>query len=147
MTWRDAEFEDLFRIVLPNDPIESDMRGNLADTPQTRTLLRDNARTWEDDGEILAIVGVSPMWKGVGQVWTMLTENARERGVVLTRGVVGFLSMLHSERGYHRLQATVTRGDETGRLWILRLGFEYEGMMLAYGPDLQSHSLYSRVRA
>ena len=145
MSWRETQFEDLYRIVLPNDPPEDDMRSVLTDTEATRDILREHARTWEDDGRIVAIVGVSPMWKGVGQVWTMLTEESRERGVALTRGVLRFLSMLHEERGYWRLQATVEHGDEAGASWIIQLGFGYEGTMIGYGPTMKAHDLYSRV--
>ncbi len=145
MSWRPTEFEDLFRIDLPDDPPESDMRAVLTDTDTTRDLLREHSRTWEDNGRIVAIVGVSPMWKGVGQVWTMLTVEARERGVMLTRGVLRFIADLPAARGDWRLQATVVRGDEPGRLWIVQLGFDFEGTMVAYGPDLKTHDLYARV--
>ncbi len=145
MSWRPATFEDFQRISLPNDPPESDMRSVLADTDATREALRENGRTWDEDGRIVAIVGIAPMWKGVGQVWTMLTEESRERGVALTRGVVRFLSMLHEERGYWRVQATVEHGDDAGVEWIIQLGFGYEGTMIGYGPTMKAHDLYSRV--
>ena len=144
--WRETKYEDLHRIVLPNDPPDSDMRSILTDSDETRELLHDNARTWtEDDGRIVAIVGVAPMWKGVGTVWTMLSDEARERGVALTRGVLRFILMLYRERGYWRLQATTVRRDEPARLWILQLGFGYEGTMVGYGPDGKTHDMYSRV--
>ena len=146
MMWREATYEDLHRIALPSDPPEHDIRSTAPDTPETREILQRDARTWEDEGRVLAVVGIRHMWKGAGEVWTMLSEESRERGVALTRGVLRFLDMLHLERGYWRLQATVEHGDEPARLWILQLGFTYEGTMIAYGPDMKSHALYARVR-
>lgn len=147
MSWRSTEYEDLHRIILPDDPPDCDVRSLLPDTEASRLSLRENAYTWEEDGRIIAIVGVEPMWKGVGTVWTLLTSETRERGVALTRGVMRFVEMLHVERGYWRLQATVERGDETARLWIIQLGFRYEGTMLAYSPGGETHDMYARVVA
>ena len=146
MTWRNTEWEDMERIVLPGDPTDADMRSLLTDSHETREMLKEDARTWEEKGLILAIVGISHQWRGVGTVWTLLTDDARARGLVLTRGVLRFLDMLHGERLYWRIQATVEHGDEAARRWILKLGFTYEGTMAAYSPDAKTHDLYARVR-
>ena len=141
--WTATEYRDLHKIRLPGN---NDMLSILVDSTATDDLLRDNARTWWEDDEVLAIVGVAPMWKGVGTVWTMLTDDARERGVALTRGVIRFIDMLEGSWGYRRLQATVVSGDEPARLWIVKLGFRYEGTMTAYGPDRTTHDMYARLR-
>lgn len=147
MRWRETEYEDLHRIELPADPLEGDMR-SMPDTPEYRTFLREHARTWvDDDGLLLAVVGITPQWKGVGTVWTLLHRKAHEKGVSLTRGVLRCIDMLHRERGYWRLQATVEHGGHVaGELWMMQLGFEREGTMIAYGPDGKTHDLYARVR-
>ena len=146
MSWRSTQYEDLHRVVLEDDPSDADIRSLLPDTDETRSLLGENARTWWEGEEVLAIVGIAPLWKGVGTVWTLLSEASKQRGVSLTRGVLRFIDMLHRERGYWRLQATVELGDETGRLWIIQLGFQYEGTMVAYGPGGETHDMYARVR-
>lgn len=146
MSWRHTEYEDLHRIVLVKDPSDGDMRSMMPDTPESREMLRENARTLFEDEEVLAIVGIAPMWKGVGTVWTLISENARLRGVLLTKGVLGFLVMLREERGYWRLQASIERGDERARRWIIALGFSYEGTMVGYSAEGRTHDLYARVR-
>ncbi len=143
MSWRSTEYEDLHRINSPDTPAVGSL---WPDTAATREVLHDNARTWWEGDNILAIVGVAPMWKGVGQVWTALTPESRERGVALTRGVLRFLDMLHAERGYWRVQATAEQADSAAQHWILQLGFDFEGTMEAYGPDGKTHDLYARVR-
>ena len=146
MSWRPTKYADLHRIKLPEDPSDADVRGMLDDTDETGDFLHENSRTWDESGLILAIVGVSPLWKGVGTVWTLLTSDARQRGVGISRGVLRFIHMLHVERSYRRLQATIEHGDETARLWIVRLGFRYEGTMVAYAPDGKTHDMYARLR-
>ena len=143
MSWRNTEYEDLHRIVLSKDASSMDMRSAIPDTPESRLSLQQNARTWLDGDSILAIAGVAPLWKGVGTVWTLISEEARDRVVGLTRGV---LRLMDSDRSYWRLQATVERGDERARLWIILLGFSYEGTMVAYAPDGKTHDMYARVR-
>jgi hypothetical protein len=144
--WKPTEYEDLHRIVIPNNPSLTDARALLPETDESRAILKELARTWWDNKEILAIVGIAPLWKGVGTVWTLLTDESRNRGVLLSLGVTRFLDILHVERGYWRLQATTERGDETARLWIIRLGFQYEGTMTAYAPDAKTHDMYARLR-
>lgn len=146
MIWRDTEYEDLHRIVIPGDDPAEDIRAILNDSDESRAGLRQNARTMADGDEILAIAGVSPLWKGVGTVWTLIAPRARENGLRLSLGVQRLVEMLQDDRGYWRLQATIKRGDEPARLWIVGLGFRYEGTMVAYGPDRATHDMYARVR-
>lgn len=146
MSWRPTEYEDLLRIEVPFDSCEADIREMMPDSDESRLMLRENARTWEDEGRIVAIVGVTPFWKGVGMVWTLLGVESKRRGVALTRGVLRFIDELHAARGYWRMEALTERGDETARVWITRLGFEYEGTKIAYGPRMESYDMYARVR-
>ncbi len=146
MSWRPTKYEDFERIALPNDPSGADVRNLLTDTDECRRTMEENGRTWEVDGQVIAIVGVTPLWKGVGAVWTFLSEESLSRGAMLTLRVLRFIEMLHRERGYWRLQATVERGHEPARLWIVRLGFTYEGTMVAYDMDGKTHDMYGRVR-
>lgn len=142
--WRPAEFEDLHRIRLSGDPTD-DLRSAFSDSDDDRNALREDARTWDRDGTVLAVIGVNKMWKGVGVVWTLISDEAKQSGFGLTRAAVREMNRLHAE-GYWRLQATVERGDEVARLWIVRLGFSYEGTMVAYGPIKETHDMYARVR-
>jgi len=142
--WRPAEFEDLHRIRISGDPA-NDLRSVFSDSDESRNALREDARTWDRDGTVLAVIGVNEMWKGVGVVWTLISNEAKQSGFCLTRSAVREMNRLHAE-GYWRLQATVERGDEVARLWIVRLGFSYEGTMVAYGPSMETHDMYARVR-
>lgn len=146
MNWKPTEFEDLYRIRLGENDPKLDVRSMVVDTPEYRNTLRDNTYTMFHAEHPIAVVGVSPLWKGVGVVWTLISDEARERGIALTLGVIRLLEMLHRDRGYWRIQATIKAGDEPARIWIVKLGFSYEGRMVAYGPDGTSHDMYGRVR-
>lgn len=145
MSWRPTEYEDLHRIVLNDDPSDADLRC-LPDNEDSREYLRNNVMTWDEEGVLLAIVGVQEKWKGVAEVFTLFTDSARQRGLGLTRFTLRILDQLHRERGYWRIQATVAEDDEVARRWIVHLGFEFEGTMYAYGPDGRTYDLYARVR-
>ena len=41
MSWRDTEYEDLHRIVMPADAAISDIRSAMPDTEEARVLLRE----------------------------------------------------------------------------------------------------------
>ncbi len=146
MNWKPSEMRDLFDIDMPEEHSGSDVRSILVDNEQTRVMLRENARTAFDGSKPIAILGISQLWKGVGVVWTLLSEQSKENGFALSLGSSRFIRMMYVERGYWRLQATIIRGDEIARLWIVKLGFVYEGTMVAYGPDGQTHDMYARVR-
>lgn len=146
MNWKPSHIRDLLDIDMPEENSGSDVRSILVDNEQTRIMLRENARTAFDADTPIAIVGISPLWKGVGVVWTLLSKQSKENGFALSLGCSRFIRSMYIERGYWRLQATIIRGDEVARLWIVKLGFVYEGTMVAYGPDLKDHDMYARVR-
>ena len=146
MSWRNAEYEDLGRVDVADADPSNDCRSMLEDTPEVRDFLKQDGRTWEEGGVVLAVVGVAYKWRGVGEVWTLLSDDAKGRGIALSLGVTRFIAMLHRERGYCRLQATAEHGDAVAAEWLRRLGFEHEGTMAAYAPNGSTHELYARVR-
>jgi len=146
MIWLPTEYEDLHRVKLLDDTVGSDVRSHMPDTEEYRVQLRETARTWFIDDEVVALIGVMPMWKGVGTLWTLLSEKSKEYGIALTRGSSRYVELLYDEFGYRRLQATTVHGNETAREWVVQLGFSYEGTMVGYGPDGESHDMYARLR-
>ena len=66
--------------------------------------------------------------------------NAPNRRVVVEPGKASRIEEDGEVRGF-----AVVHGDEPARLWILKLGFRYEGTMWSYGPDGKTHDMYARV--
>lgn len=142
--WREAEVADLFRVDRQWRQGLQDTSDELKDTPATQDTLRENARTWvTDDGTVLAVVGIEPQWKGVGKAWGLLSQEALEQPVALTRGVMRWLSWVWRRDGYHRIHADVEVSHKAGRLWLVHLGFHFEGRMGRYGPAGLDHDLYA----
>lgn len=100
------------------------------------------AQTGEVDGEVMAIIGVMPMWPGRAIAWAYISENAGKHFPVIHRHVKKFLDNC----GIRRIEATVDVGFPEGCRWMKMLGFEIEGHMKAYRPDGADVLLYARVR-
>lgn len=96
------------------------------------------------DGEIVAIMGIMPLWNGVGEV-TMLPSNQlyRHKKTVI-RKLRSILAGLQHV-GWRRLFCN-TRTDRPmhGR-FMQALGFQYEGTMKQYAPDGSDRDLYALV--
>ena len=145
MNWRATEYADLFRVKVDDESSADDVRSLLQDNEETRSMLLEYAHTFECNGDAIAIVGVAPMWSGVGTVWSLLSEHSKNHGIPLTRASIRFIEERQAQ-GFWRLQATVERGHWEAREWILALGFSYEGTMVGYGPDGKTHDMYARLR-
>jgi RimJ/RimL family protein N-acetyltransferase len=143
--WRETTYDDIVRIAVDSSSDAKRVLGAFPDTDGTHALLRRDAQTWEEGGEVLAIVGLTEMWNGVCSVWTLLTDSARSRGVALSLHTLRLLEDLHITRGFDRIQATCITGSTVESEWLKRLGFAFEGTMRGYGPDGADHDLYARV--
>jgi hypothetical protein len=142
--WRETEFGDVFLVERQWRQGLQDTTEELRDTPAQRESLQRNARTWvTEDDRPLAIVGIAPLWKGVGQAWGLLSQEALDQPVALSRGVLRWLSWVWRSHGYHRIQADVEVGHKEGRRLLVFLGFTYEGRMYSYGPAGLDHDLYA----
>jgi RimJ/RimL family protein N-acetyltransferase len=144
MKWREAEVADLFRVDRQWRQGLQDTTDELKDTPATRDTLRENARTWvTDDGTVLAVMGISQQWKGVGHAWGLLSQDALRHPVALTRGAMRWLAWFWRRDGYHRIHADIEVGHKEARRWLVFMGFRFEGRMRRYGPAGLDHDLYA----
>ncbi|MBO6782241.1 MAG: hypothetical protein JJ899_03070 [Alphaproteobacteria bacterium] len=86
------------------------------------------------DGKIVGCAGVVELWPGVGQAWAVLSREALDEPITLTRAVLRELERIRRERSLHRVQATVADGHGAGARWLAFMGFEVEGLLINYGP-------------
>ena len=144
--WRDSRFEDLGAVPLQIAQYDQKIQ-TMEDTPGNREALTCHARTLEDDsGKVLAVLGVWPLWEGVGSAWALISGEALKYPTTLGRAAKVFLAEIIERDNLWRVQATVERGHRAGRNFILWLDFQYEGTMGGYGPTGLDHDLYSIVR-
>jgi RimJ/RimL family protein N-acetyltransferase len=97
------------------------------------------------DGRLVWCGGIAPMWHGVGSGWMILSNVADDFPFALHRVCKTMLREAISN-GYHRIQADIPCSSERARRWILRLGFESEGIMRAYGPDGTDSERFAMVK-
>ncbi len=110
-------------------------------------VIAEKGYTWSmvESGRVLAMAGVMPLWKGVGEAWSLMTPEALQHGTALHLKAVKVLKSLFNQ-GWWRIQTTVRADFGEGLRWAERLGFKDEGLMEKYGPDSKDYIRYARVR-
>jgi len=94
---------------------------------------------------ILATGGIIQFWKGVGEVWMIVSPSGRKSGTVVYRHMKRFLDKCFKEYGFHRIQTNILYDFKKPHESIMRLGFIPEGMMIHYGPNKENYVRYVRV--
>lgn len=95
-------------------------------------------------GRILAIAGVTELWRGVGEAWALFAPDIRKYFLHIHRAVKTYLD--HCP--FRRVQMTVDCNFRQGHRWANLLGFKMEaGVLEGYFPDGRDVSMYARVRA
>lgn len=115
---------------------------------RTHLLLNNNmciANTILCDGNVIAIVGLSPEWKGVATIWMLTSELTYRYKKSFVKSVKQICSKWKDEYKIHRYQVNIKHGYEEGCSWIEYLGFRIEGLQRAFGPDGSDYWLYARV--
>jgi hypothetical protein len=95
--------------------------------------------------EVVGVVGVTPYWRGMGEVWTMLSDRIREAPVGFHRAISQLIEELMTSGAYHRIHSFVRWDFDAGLRWIQSLGFWYEGRLSKFGEDRSDHFLFARV--
>ena len=83
----------------------------------------------------VAIFGCVFLWKGVGEAWSLLTEQSRRYPIAMTKSANAFFDSCQILFNLHRIQITVKCDDKRAVSWAKFLHFESEGVMKAYSAD------------
>jgi hypothetical protein len=86
-------------------------------------------------GRVIAAGGVRVIWQGRGEAWAFVGDVPRRVWPALHRLVRRALDRLAADLGLRRIEAACAYGWPPGRRWLSLLGFQEEGLALAYGPD------------
>ena len=79
----------------------------------------------EQDGEAIAIGGISQLWRGVGEAWVL--ASSIEMPVKFHRLAKRVIHDLAREMGIHRVHVHSFATDTRVHRWLELLGFEREG--------------------
>lgn len=103
------------------------------------------AYTLFKDGEIVAVGGVTRLWKGVGEAWA-IPANGMKYPLLFHKTIKKMLDKIQGDEGLHRIQAIVFENHPKGHRWVEALGFEGEGFFKSYGPNKENAVRYARVK-
>lgn len=102
---------------------------------------------WDD--VIVGVGGVSMMWKGVGEMWLILTKDSKRdgiHGIVALNTIRKKVDEIIEENNIVRAQATARIDFPKGIQMLEALGFEREGFLRRYCPDGCSVYRYARIK-
>lgn len=112
-----------------------------------KQLLYLTARTFFDErSNVIGMMGVWPLWPGVGRAWSMLTPALLRRPKSLHRYALSQLLWAEENLGLRRVESVVEDGNPAAHRWIKRLGFRHEAEMPHYGLNgVGTFHLYARI--
>lgn len=99
-----------------------------------------------DNGRILAVGGVAPIWNGMGEAWLLPTKDMAGHEVSITRHFMYKLDSAFTDLRMRRVQAAVKVGFNKAHRLVKFLGFEEEGLMKKYGPEGADYVRYAKCK-
>lgn len=93
---------------------------------------------------LLSLIGVVPLWKGVGQLWMLVSKEVSKYPLELVKKQVEELEKVAKENNYHRIHAIVPK-EERYIKWAKLHGFFHESNMLFAGPDTNHMSMVAYI--
>jgi len=124
------------------NPLQESVKGypDLVPSPDSYTCLFD--------GKIVAVGGVVIYLEGIGEIWLMLTKQAREDGF---RGLAAFNTIKKKieefivEHKLRRVEAQVRSDFPEALRMIKALKFNYEGTKKEATPDRVDMQMFARI--
>lgn len=92
----------------------------------------------------VAVFGCVILWQGVGEAWSMFSEQSRRYPIAMTKGAFAFFDIVQILFSLHRMQITVKSDDKRAVSWATHLGFESEGLMKEYSADKEDTFMMRR---
>jgi RimJ/RimL family protein N-acetyltransferase len=92
----------------------------------------------------IAILGIINIWPGVGEMWSIFDNEARQIPATALKTGRSFGDIAIRYLELHRLQITVRTDDNRAFRYAKAIGFETESVMRKYGPDQVDYLLMAR---
>ena len=103
------------------------------------------AYTLVDGEEVLAVGGAHIMWFGVGELWVLVSPEAKRRAAPFARYTKGVIDSILQEHKLRRMQASIHVEDQPAIRFAEWLGFKNEGVMRKYGVEGDDYYRMARV--
>ncbi len=98
-----------------------------------------------DDGEIIAIGGVTMLWDKVGSGWVMTSDLFLKHKVWTHRAIKNILAQAIVKHNLHRIESIILKDHCVSQKWAERLGLEKEGLLKKYDTEGNDYYLYARI--
>ena len=140
------EPEDIEEIV----PREIDKEWNdvLSDSIEIERISRnglDPAYTARLDGRVVFCGGITVLWEGVGEIWSLVDERATHLSKEIYIWQKQLLETQIKKGIFNRLQAHVAKKWPSACRFVEHLGFTQEAVLRKYGVNGDDYILYGRV--
>lgn len=94
----------------------------------------------------VAMAGVIILWPGVGEAWSIMTENTLKYPFLIHRAVKRTLNDIIRNMKLKRVQSVCLKGFDRGCRWLEVLGFKFESEMPLYGLNGETYIKYVRLQ-
>lgn len=96
------------------------------------------------DRRPVAVFGLMFHWQGMGEAWSIFSEESRRYPIAMTKGANAFFDSCQILFNLHRIQITVKCDDKRAVSWAKYLKFVSEGIMVAYSADKEDTYIMRR---
>ena len=93
----------------------------------------------------VAIFGTVIIWDGLGEAWSLFSDEARRYPIAMTKGANTFFDICEILFSLHRIQITVRSTDKRAVSWARCLGFQSEGLLKEYSTDKTDYYIMRRT--
>jgi hypothetical protein len=109
--------------------------------------------TFEHDGIPVAVCGCEIIQRGKtfypssgsAQCWSIVSDDARGKGLDLTKAIRGMINDFAKSNNIGRMQAIIKPQVHENIRWIELLGFRFESTMVKAGPEGIDLAMYVRI--
>jgi hypothetical protein len=101
------------------------------------------AWTMTHRGMPVACAGFAPVWEGRFIAWSLIGPIDMRQWAALAREVRARIAQLRAGGLARRIEASAPIAYAPAGVWLKALGFEFEGVARAYGPDGADYGIYA----
>ena len=102
----------------------------------------------DDNGVAIGSVGLTVLWPGVGEAWTILDGvELSQHKIFMCKFIKRILADAFKYNHLRRLQATCEADDRKKANWLDFFGFRFESVLHRYGPTGEDYLMYYRLEA
>ncbi len=102
-------------------------------------------RTISDVSGIIAVVGLSMLWAGTMEIWSVTGNGISKHPISYVKTVRKLIDEFSVQLKIHRIQSACICGDKQLEKWFECIGFQKESVMKKFGPDRKDYFMYARI--